>query len=456
LIGLGQTSNKKKENLMDKTTTLERFKEILDEYPGISANSYDRLKVSNKPNRSAMCRKYGVKWLGLVAKVGTGTLRDSTVERNKEGVYQRFTNQDGHVSVKRFTIISLEEAIAIAEVDLDMWVVDRWLKNTWPVTMKLKDRNGRFYDKTVTMHHVKIWFKLRDKLNLYSGMKDLISRVPRMNLKYRKPVPAPTGIAAEMALIDAHIGKLSWSRETGQLDYDLKISVKDYMNACDQNLQWIAPFNPEKIFYIVGQDIFHVENFEATTPKGKNQLDADSRLPKIYRQGMETVIRCVKACADVAPTEVIWIPGNHDMHASLFLCMLLEKLFEGSDRITVDVSEQQRKARLWGNLLIGWTHQITGRINSWTNELAQAFPELWGKSRYREWHFGHKHKKMEIKTFPTMTDGGVLLRQLTALSPIDFWHYENLFTDAVPGGEAFLHSKEYGCFANFTAWTTRK
>jgi len=46
-----------------------------------------------------------------------------------------------------------------------------------------------------------------------------------------------------------------------------------------------------------------------------------------------------------------------------------------------------------------------------------------------------------------------LLRQLTALSPIDAWHFENLFTDAVPGGEAFVWSKEHGVIANFTAWT---
>ena len=59
-------------------------------------------------------------------------------------------------------------------------------------------------------------------------------------------------------------------------------------------------------------------------------------------------------------------------------------------------------------------------------------------------------------SYPYLTEGSVALRQLTALSPIDFWHYENLFTDAVPGGESFLWSKTNGVFANFTAWTTRR
>lgn len=438
------------EKKMDKK--LENFKNIIDYYPGISANSYDRLECTNKPSRRNLMRKYKTTWLGLLRLVGPPTLKDSQVERNEEGVYQKFSIFSGEISVNQITIVSLEEAIAIAGVDLDHWEVERWVKNTWPVTMKLKDDTT----KTVTMHQVKVFFKSRSKKNLYLGFKDLIDRAPTLTTKKIKRAPKPTGIAAEIAIIDAHIGKLAWSRETGQLDYDLKISVNDYLNAFDQNIQWIEPFKPEKIFYIVGQDIFHVENFEATTFKGGNRLDADSRLPKIYRKGSEVIIRCIEQCSQVAPTEVIWVPGNHDMHASFFLCMLLEKLFAGNKRISVDVGEQRRKARLWGNLLVGFTHEIRGRQASWINELSAAFPELWGKSKFREWHYGHKHKKQTTMSYPYLTEGSVALRQLTALSPIDFWHYENLFTDAVPGGESFLWSKTNGVFANFTAWTTRR
>jgi hypothetical protein len=49
--------------------------------------------------------------------------------------------------------------------------------------------------------------------------------------------------------------------------------------------------------------------------------------------------------------------------------------------------------------------------------------------------------------------GGVVLRQLTALSPVDKWHTDNLFTDAVPGGEGYIWNKTKGVTANFMAWT---
>ena len=196
----------------------------------------------------------------------------------------------------------------------------------------------------------------------------------------------------------------------------------------------------------------HYENYEGTTPLGKNILDVDDRLPKLIEATLEVNIKAVYECRKLAPVEVVWIPGNHDPISSLWLCLAMKHHFKNDKYVSIDTSPAVRKARLWGNLLVGWVHGIAGRENAWANELAQAFPELWGKSKFREWHYGHKHKKNETKTFPVSTQGGVLLRQLTALSPIDAWHFSHLFTDAVPGGEAFLWSKDKGICSNFTAW----
>ena len=182
-------------------------------------------------------------------------------------------------------------------------------------------------------------------------------------------------------------------------------------------------------------------------------LDNDSRLPKIIEAGKSSLFKMVYKCRDIAPTECLWIPGNHHQYSSLWLAMLIDEHFRDDKYVTVDYGPQKRKARLHGNLLVGWCHAITGKQTSWANELAQAFPKEWGKSKFREWHHGHLHKKNEVKTMPIFTSGGVLMRQITALSPIDAWHYDNLFTDAVPGGESFVWSKNDGVIANFTIWT---
>ena len=306
-----------------------------------------------------------------------------------------------------------------------------------------------------TNYQVKVWLAPKVTLAAETGFLRLVEKMPLLD----KPFPKhkrSSDYAAEMDLVDAHFAKLAWGAETGRPDQDLELAVGDYILACKENLEDLAPYNPEIIYFIVGQDLMHIENFMGITPKGGNILDVDSRFPLLYEKAMETVIRSLYECRKVAPVEVLWIPGNHDVHASLHLCFALREHFRKDKQVTIDVAPSQRKARLFGNLLVGWTHEISSRENSWANELAQAFPELWGPSVFREWHYGHKHKKKEVKTSPVLTEGGVLMRQMSALSQIDAWHFENLFTDAVPGAEAFLWTKDRGIKANFTSLVRRK
>jgi len=350
----------------------------------------------------------------------------------------------------------IEDALKHANVDESVWEVKEFKRGFWttPIAARV-DKNGRVVtpQTLIQNYYIRITFHRKPQEHVEKAVASFIKDVPKF--KYSKEPPKfikQSGIALEIAPVDAHFAKLAWDAETQRGDYDLDIATDNYGTVIEQNLAWGSVFKPEKIFFVVGQDLMHAENFEGVTPAGRNVLDVDSRLPKLIRAAMEINLKAVYRCRSVAPVEVLWVPGNHDPTSSLWLCLALEQHFKDDKHVTVDVSPCKRKARLWGNLLVGWTHSIVGRHNAWANELAQAFPELWGQSKYREWHHGDKHKKMEVKTTPTVTHGGVLMRQLTALSPIDAWHFEHLFTDAVPGGESFLWSKDKGVFSNFVAW----
>ncbi len=384
----------------------------------------------NSPNISNMKRRHG-----------------------KQGVSREFGDSTGTVEVFSFSIRTLDEALEVANVDMETWEVDRYVINSWEVTMKLSQLDGSDEPETKTNYQVKVWLKRKVPQKREMVIQKLIEQIPTFKFQKAPKFTAPSGIAGEIALVDAHFGKMAWAAETGRRDYDLKIATQDYIAACEQNLAWMEPFKPEKIFYVLGNDYMHTENYQGATPLGGHQLDIDSRLPKIIYTSIATQIRCLYRCRSVAPVEVVWIPGNHDPHASLWLACLLKQHFKSDKYVSVDIGAAKRKARLWGKLLVGWSHDIHTKFVQWSNELAQAFPKLWGESVYREWHTAHKHKKQETKVHPVLTHGGVLIRQLTALSPIDAWHYENLFTDAVPGGESFLWSKKHGVIANFTAWS---
>jgi len=370
---------------------------------------------------------------------------------------------------------SLDDLLARAKVDLDLWEVDYYeiKENEWDVTMRNTDKDLKYkkgkatgYVKqtpggdTVTNYQFFIRVKLKRRQDFSEkSIQKFIEKIPQFSFSHFIPQNTnKSGIALEMATLDAHFGKLAWIGETSYRNYDTDIAAQDYEYAVDMNLNWSAHEKLEKVFYIIGQDMFHVDNMKNHTTNGDHHMDVDGRMPKIIDKVLDVTLKSIYKCRSVAPVEIIWSPGNHDHLASLFLTYMLREHFKDDKFVNTDIAREidgkiTRKARLWGNLLVGWTHRIVGKENTWGNELAQQFPEMWGQSKFREWHCGDQHKKKTTKTMPEFTSGGVLIRQLTALSPVDKWHFENTFTDAVPGGEAFLWSKDHGVYANYTAWT---
>jgi hypothetical protein len=375
----------------------------------------------------------------------------------------------------------IQDIITKYSIDTNLWYVDsfkikdgkwntaglkrkqdlKWTKETSKkgITTQIMEGSSKRYPEFILAENktysIEITFKrIPIEEDILDSFKSLIKGMPKFEIVSKiNRKTTHNGIAAEMSTFDAHLGKLAWEKETGYRNFDLDIAVKDYIYTNDKNLDLIAPNKPEIIYYIIGQDMYHMDNMEGKTTRGEHTLDVDGRITKVHEKAFVITRDNIYKCRKIAPVEVIWIPGNHDYLASYMLCFALKEHFKDVKGITVDIGHNPRKARLWGTLLVGWTHRIVGKPTVWGNELAQQFPELWGKSKFREWHCGDQHKKLDTKINPVSTMGGVNIRQLTALSPVDRWHTDNVFTDAVPGGEAFLWSKEEGIFANFITWT---
>jgi hypothetical protein len=350
----------------------------------------------------------------------------------------------------------LAEFLEKCQVDMGKWEVSKYRIGAWDVSMKI-DSGGNTPKRAETHTNYNISVDLKPRVNFMQNIiKESAKNTPQYKFRHYKPRRSgKTGIALEMAPMDAHIGKLAWLEETGYRNYDTDIAMADYKYSVTQNLNWACSHNNiEKVYYVFGNDLYHVDNMYNRTSHSGHDLDVDGRIPKIHEESWSILVRSIQLCRQVAPVEVIILPGNHDELACLYSGYALYEHFRNDKHVDVDVKDKKtRKARLWGKTLVGWTHAITGKHNTWGNELAQAFPEMWGQSVFREWHHGHLHKKQSLKTMPEFTSGGVLCRELTALSPVDRWHFKNVFTDAVPGGEAFLWSKDVGVFANYIAWT---
>ncbi len=366
-------------------------------------------------------------------------------------IKQEYKDDSGTVIVNTYTIHSVEQLLEIADVDTENWEVDRYVTNSWGVTMKGADGKPAYR----TNYQVKIWLKPKTTTNMEEAAKLLVKSIPKLKTaKYNRRTTFPDGnYAYEVAIHDAHIGQLSWRKEVLKGNYDIKIAPRKYLEVCEKLLNFVPKNAPiSKIIFPVGHDYMHVENLANETFYAKNKLDADVRLPYIIDTAVNTVIKAIEMCKQVAPVEVILVPGNHDVHASFWLALLLKHLYSKDKFVMVDNGPASRKVRIWGDLLVGFCHQALGIKQLRTvNMLAQLWPKEWGESKFREWHTGHQHKKTQTKYTPITTNGGVIIRQIPSMSTIDAWHFEQAFTENVPASQAFLWDKEWGVVQSNTA-----
>lgn len=98
------------------------------------------------------------------------------------------------------SIQSLEEAIEFFEIDTDKWDVDRFVVNSWDVSMKSKD--GSSFKRT--NYQVKVWLVPRERT-----VDEVVQSLNKVLSDYTpKPIPHTSGgngvITVELA--DFHIG----------------------------------------------------------------------------------------------------------------------------------------------------------------------------------------------------------------------------------------------------------
>lgn len=249
----------------------------------------------------------------------------------------------------------------------------------------------------------------------------------------------------EISLFDNHFGMLAWGPECGGKSQDLKIIERLYSNAVNYMLDSVDPDRDrfEKILFPVGSDFFHVNDTKNVTPQNKNPLDVDSRLAKIFSVGCMAVINAIEECRHVAPTKVVFVPGNHDSETSYFLCKYLEAWYRNCDDVSVDTGPAPRKFIRYGVNLIGLTHGSEEPWRDLPTIMATEVPGQWAETEHREWHVGHQHKRKQTQWLSADTIGSVTVRMLPSLSRLDAWHYKKGYCSQ-KAAEAYLWSRNNG------------
>ncbi len=427
------------------STDRQREAVILIERFGSISKAHKKMGINKSSFHNLIARVQRAK---RKSEIKEGKLTDDAHDTDSLSV--DMSGDDGSIVYVGPKFESADELIEYVNVDKDLWDVVSVKINSWEVSGKRKmglgpDGNPRpeqLWQRT----NLQITVKLRRKApkHIQDAIAGILSRAPTWRGKLHKPIHRKAGDhLLELSLYDSHFGKLCWGAETGT-PYDLDIAYDDWVCAAADMLEMVKHYKIEQVRIPLGHDFFQVDNWHGTTYKGTFVDSTDDRKPKVFQKGYDAAQHVVMLCREVAPVEVIYVPGNHDTTTSWYLCEMLRRVFDGDKLVTVDVSPAKRKYRLYGPTLIGYDHGDTMSMNDMPLLMAAEVPEYWNKSRYRSWRLGHFHKKKETKWIDNDTVKGVDVKILPSLSGTDKWHFDNGFVCNVRAAEAALWSRETG------------
>jgi hypothetical protein len=327
-------------------------------------------------------------------------------------------------------IRTAEEAMQKAGVDPSQWLVAKQSFKSYEAMHK--DEKGNAIVTPLWSVHLDIkrragWTPEEFRREIVDALRD--KRIPRTSTAARRP-PAK-GLLAEVSIMDHHFGKLAWAPETGE-DYDLKIADERYRAATEQLLATTAANKPDRVLWVVGNDFYHVDSGNNTTTRGTPQ-DCDGRWQKAFVVGVRATVDGINAAREIAPVDVMVVPGNHDEERAFTLGVILEELYFKDTRVAVHNSPDLKKSFVWGKTFLGFYHGHDSRTVKQEREVIDALasqdPQAWAGAVWRELHLGHlHHEREEVWHYRSSQDlDRVIVRRLPSLSATDRWHHHNGF-----------------------------
>lgn len=342
-------------------------------------------------------------------------------------------------------IQTAEELLAYAQVDQQVWEIERQTVNKWEVGMR--DASGGVV--TSPLFQIKVWLRRRvAEQRLQSVMRGLLDAF-KVAAPSARVIPRPaTGDGLfEISIPDLHLGKFCWAEEVGE-PYDMEIAARTFHNALEDLLGKGAALKPACILLPVGNDFFNVDNLEGTTTKGTPQ-DEESRWQASFIAGRKLIVEAIERCRAVAEVRVCLVAGNHDEQRLTYLGEVLAAWFRHAPDVTVDNGPTQRKYVRWHANLIGLTHGCAEPHANLPLIMATERAPDWAATAHREWQLGHFHARAK-KVFQPVTDQqGVLVRIIPSLSAADAWHRSKGYQGA-RAAQAFYFDPVGGCVAEYS------
>ena len=334
------------------------------------------------------------------------------------------------ITREEFEIVSQYRAIKKESNELgldDSDVKHGWLKSK---TASLFFRNPNFKEQEEENYE-----KIRQSILL-----DIEKHSPKYELFKREDSRCSHLLVIDPA--DIHIGKLCDAFETGEV-YNNQIAVQRVLEGVQGILDKTKGFHIDKILFIGGNDILHIDSPRRTTTAGTPQ-DTDGMWYSNFLIAKQLYVEILERLLTVADVHFTFNPSNHDYVHGFFLADVVRTWFKDCKQITFDCSISHRKAFKYGLNLIGTTHGDGAKRQDLPLLMATEFPTEWASTKHRYVYTHHVHHK-ESKDYI-----GVTVESLRSPSGTDSWHHRNGYQHSPKAVEGFIHHPIQGQVARIT------
>ena len=291
--------------------------------------------------------------------------------------------------------------------------------------------------------HWSLHFREQDK-NYLDVRDDIIAEMQKHSpvypkIKYDKK---KEGHLLVLSPADIHLNKLCSAFETGE-EYNSQIAVQRVREGVVGILNKVKGFDIEKILFIIGNDILHVDTPKNTTTSGTHQ-DTDLMWYDAFLMAKQLYVEVIEMLLKVAPVHIQYDPSNHDYMNGFFLADTIKSWFFRSKNVTCNTAISHRKYYQYGTNLIGTTHGDGAKDTDLALLMAHEASEYWAACTNRYFYTHHIHHK---KSRDYMS---VCVEALRSPSGTDSWHHRNGYQHAPKAIEGFIHHPTLGQIARIT------
>jgi len=282
------------------------------------------------------------------------------------------------------------------------------------------------------------------RTEMMNEMKKLSPKVDRYK---RKETKDPHCLVLDIA--DLHIGKLATkdgANDTYNVDMAIDRAIRGSMDLINKS----QPYNIDKIFFIIGNDVLHIDNAKTRTTTSGTPQDTDGMWYDNFKIARGVYCHIINMLSTIAEVEVIHCPSNHDYMTGFMLADAVQCYFHNNKNITFNVDNNHRKYTKYGKNMMMFSHGDGCKIDQIPYLSAHESSKIWYETKYRYGYLHHIHHKDYFKFRSGKDYIGMTVEYLRSPSGTDRWHADNGYTGAKVALEAFIHHPENGQVCRLT------